>query len=208
MKIGDNMKGIIKKAKRNKKLALAIIGQAILDEADIGLCSITISYVSKETAKYLWDIANYWKLANKFRKFKDAEGRYDKWGFSIKAEKRKEIYNAIKPLPDPDRDRAFRHLIGRNLEGEPLKSRGQSKMQIILELLHNGPMTTRNIMYNVGIGYATLKGHLRDLKSIGLVKITGKNIDDLRHKNMRQANLWGIADKNKVRLFIQTGSFG
>nr|MBA4404766.1 hypothetical protein [Nanoarchaeum sp.] len=186
------MRQLMKKAMKNKEIALAIIGQAIMDEADIGLAGIKINLVSKSEAKNLWTIANRWNWVNKFRRFVDGEHRFDEWGFSFKADKIKEIYDSIKPLPNKDKDVAFRHLVKH--QGKITKTKhGLTKNKILCTLSRDGPMTRRELMYKVDIGYSTLKQHLLDLKRNNLVCICGKNTRDVRHSHRRQADLWSIS---------------
>jgi len=185
------MKQMLKKAKKNKEIALVIIGQAIVDEANIGLTQIKINFVSKSEAKFLWEIANKWGWANRFRRFRDNKRKYDKWGFTFKASKLKEIYNFIGPLPNEDKDIAFRHLVKH--QGKiPKTKHGLTKKRILETLSKNGPMTRRDLMYRIDIGYSTLKGHLLDLKKKGFVDVCGKNLNDVRHSHRRQADLWTV----------------
>ncbi len=186
-----NMKQMLKKAKKNKEIALAIIGQAIMDEADIGLAQIKINFVSKTEAEFLWNIANRWGWTNKFRRFVDTKHKYDEWGFTFKADKIKEIYNSIEPLPNEDKDTAFRHLV-KHQGKVPRTKHGLTKNKILEVLARNGPMTRRELMYKVDIGYSTLRRHLSDLKNNGLVGICGKNTNDVRHSHRRQADLWNV----------------
>jgi len=197
---------MLKKALKNKELAVAIVGQAISDEADVGLTQVKISLVSKEEAIFIWRIASKWKWANKFRRFADTEHKYDEWGFTLKSEKLKEIYDKIKPLPNKDKNIAFLHLIKH--QGKiPKSGHGKTKLKILKVLIEYGPMTRRNLMYEVDIGYSTLKEHIQDLRDDDIVKIVGKNIDDVRHSHRRQADLWDIVDEKKVKEIINTGSF-
>lgn len=183
---------MLEKAKINKPLAYAILGQSISDEANIGVDSIKICLVSKEEAKFLWDIGNAWGLVNVFRRFNYPEGKYREWGFTIKAEKRKEIYKTIGPMPNLDKDVAFRHLVKRNIKGGNKRAHGQTKNEIIRILRDKGPLTARSIMYELDIGYGALKTHLKELSLRKNIKIIGKNTADFRHSHRRQANLWGI----------------
>ena len=101
----------------NKQIAVAVLGQALLDEGGIGAQSITIFYTNKGEADQLWRIANSLGYANSFRKKKHRN--HYQYGFSIKASKRKELCDQIGPLPNPVKDGIFRHLADRRL-GERL----------------------------------------------------------------------------------------
>jgi len=65
-----NESKILKLALSNKQIAVAVLGQALLDEGGIGAQSITIFYTSKGEAEHLWKIANSLGYANAFRKKK------------------------------------------------------------------------------------------------------------------------------------------
>ncbi len=86
---------ILKLALSDKKIAAAVLGQALLDEGGIGAQSITIFYTSQEEADHLWRIADSLGYANAFRKKKHRNHQH--YGFSIKASKRKELYDQIGP---------------------------------------------------------------------------------------------------------------
>jgi len=92
----------------NELIAVAILGQAIIDEGGIGASGITIFYTDKGEAEQLWKIANFLGYANSFRKKRHRNHFH--YGFSIKASKRKELYDQIGPLPNPTKDQVFRHL--------------------------------------------------------------------------------------------------
>jgi hypothetical protein len=59
---------LLKLALDNKQIAIAILGQALLDEGGIGAQGITVYYTSQEEAFHLWQIANSLGYANPFRK--------------------------------------------------------------------------------------------------------------------------------------------
>lgn len=193
------MRGLLEKALADKLLAYSIIGQSISDEATIGTDTVKICLVSKEEAKFLWDIGNAWGLVNNFRKFNGPGGKYREWGFTIRAEKRRELYEEIRPMPNPDKDRAFRHLASRNVAGGNKKAHGRTKSEIVETLRRRGPLTAREIMYELDLGYGALKTHLRDLRVRKVVTIVGKNTMDIRHSHRRQANLWGI-NNNEIQV--------
>jgi len=96
---------ILKLALGNKRVAIAVLGQALLDEGGIGAQSITIYYTCKEEAVQLWRIAESLGYANPFRRKKHRNHFH--YGFSIKASKRKELYDQISPLPKPMKNKVF-----------------------------------------------------------------------------------------------------
>jgi len=153
---------------KNRDVAYAIIGQAMLDEGDIGLGCITIGYYSEGMARYVWEIANRWGLANPLREKRKKSGA-TVWSFSIKASKRKELYDKIGPLPDEEKDRAFRHLIIPQPSGKHRYKRGKAKGLILQLLEKKGPMTKRELMYELGIRGSTVGAHLLELKKKGMV---------------------------------------
>src|SRR4030042_6063140 len=127
----ENESKILKLALYDKQLAAAVLGQALLDEGGIGAQSITIFYTSKGEAEHLWRIADSLGYANAFRKKKHRNHCH--YGFSVKASKRKELYDQIGPLPNPIKDRVFRHLACRN-SGKRLREKGETRNQIIQSL--------------------------------------------------------------------------
>ena len=62
----SNQSKLLKLALSNKQIAVAILGQAILDEGGIGASGITIFYTNKGEAEQLWTIANSLGYANSF----------------------------------------------------------------------------------------------------------------------------------------------
>jgi hypothetical protein len=74
---------ILQLALSNKQIAIAVLGQALLDEGGIGAQSITIFYTNKGEAYHLWKIADSLGYANSFRKKKHRN--HYQYGFSIKA---------------------------------------------------------------------------------------------------------------------------
>ena len=115
---------ILQLALSNKQIAVAVLGQALLDEGGIGSQSITIFYTSKGEAEHLWKIADSLGYANVFRKKKHRN--HYQFGFSIIASKRRELYDQISPLPNPVKDQVFRHLAGRKL-GKNIKDKRKNK---------------------------------------------------------------------------------
>jgi len=53
----DQGSKILLLALSNKQIAIAVLGQALLDEGGIGAQSITIFYTNKGEAEHLWKIA-------------------------------------------------------------------------------------------------------------------------------------------------------
>ncbi|MFQ6065183.1 MAG: hypothetical protein ACE5L6_06880 [Candidatus Bathyarchaeia archaeon] len=175
-----------KLAMENEDIAYALIGQAILDEAKIGPDMIRISYYSEEEARYLWNVGKRWNLVNDLRTEK-AHGA-KRWVFTIKAGSRQKLYGMIGPLPNPEKDRAFKHLIARNPKGGMWKyKRGKAK-RVILSLLKT-PKTVRELCIESGLGGSSGGRHLRDLERAGKVRKVGKNVK-AEKKNFRLGELW------------------
>jgi len=175
-------------ALKDRKIALAILGQALIDEGSIGE-RITISYVSREEGEYLWKIANALGYANPLRT-KDHRTHIH-WWFSIKASKIKELYNEIGPLPNSFKDRIFLHHAKRRTGH--LRARGETR-KLILEALREKPKTKLQLMLEVNANESTVRKHLNKLKQQGLIRIHGRNHDAL-HKSRRTAYLWTIAER-------------
>jgi DNA-binding transcriptional ArsR family regulator len=152
---------------KSKEIAYAIVGQSIIDEGDIGQTSITLAYYSESTAQYLWKIADRWGLANPLHEKKKRSGA-TVWSFTIKACKRKELYDFIGPLPDERKDFAYNHLLIPQPSGKHRYRRKEAK-QIILALLRKEPMTRRELMYRLEVRGSTVARHLLELKDKGLI---------------------------------------
>jgi len=175
-----------KLAMENEDIAYALIGQAILDEAKIGPDMIRISYYSEEEARYLWNVGKRWDLVNDLRTEKAHGAR--RWVFTIKAGSRQKLYEMIGALPNPEKDRAFRHLVARNPKGGIWKyKRGEAK-RVILSLLRT-QKTVRELCMESGLGGNSVRRHLRDLEKVGKVRKSGKNVK-AEKKNYRLAELW------------------
>jgi len=112
------------KALQNEELAYAIVGQAMLDEGSILTNKIEIFYNDEETARYLFDIAKRWNLADIFRTKRAL--KQIKYGFTIKAEARARLHDKIGMLPDKIRNDAFQHLL-RPLPKGPKYAQGNAK---------------------------------------------------------------------------------
>jgi predicted transcriptional regulator len=176
---------ILKLSLSNKQIATAVLGQALLDEGGIGAQSITIFYTSKGEAEHLWKIADSLGYANVFRKKKHRNHQH--YGFSIKASKRKELYDQIGPLPNPVKDKVFRHLANRQLR-RSLRRKGETKT-LILQSLATEPKTVLQLMLELNTNASTMRRHLKELHRQGLVKIVGKDKGAFQ-KSLRTANLW------------------
>jgi predicted transcriptional regulator len=176
---------ILKLALNNKRIAVAVLGQALLDEGGIGAQSITIFYTSKGEADHLWKIANSLGYANAFRKKKHRNHYH--YGFSIKASKRKELYDQIGPLPNPVKDKVFRHLASRRT-GKNVRARGETRT-LILQSLATEPKTVLQLMLELNTNASTMRRHLKELHRQGLVKIVGKDKGAFQ-KSLRTAHLW------------------
>ena len=184
------MNRILELAKENKDIAMAIVIQSIIDEGAIGADgSINVTYTSKKNAMYLWEIADNWNLVHPLRtKVYDT---HTKWCISFRAEKRKEIYKAVGPLPDPKYDKMFRHIL-REHKGGPHKGRRGEMKNRVLELLKTNSMTVRDISYALDLSASTVRKHLRTLKEDGKVFINGCNKNS-PSKNMRTAQIWSYS---------------
>ena len=184
------MNRILKMAKNNKDVAMAIIVQAIIDEGAIGADgTINITYTRQENAVYLWEIADAWDLVHPMRTKKYIT--HTKWCISFRAEKRKEIYKSVGPLPDPRHDRMFRHILRNNRGGAHKGKRGETQRKI-LEMMKKRNMTVRDIAYSLDLSASTVRTHLRSLRNDGSVLVTGYNKKS-PHKNQRIAQIWACS---------------
>jgi len=186
----DNQSKLLKLALKNKQIAIAVLGQAILDEGGIGAYGITIFYTNENEARHLWKIANSLGYANPFRKKKHRNHQH--YGFSIKAEKIRELYDAIGPLPNPTKDQIFQHLAKRrpNLN---IRARGETR-KLVLQSLQEKPKTVLQLMLELNISSSTVRKQLRNLNTQGLVETCGKQ-QNASQKSRRTAKLW-IATKS------------
>jgi len=166
------------------------LGQAILDEGGIGASGITIFYTNEGEAKQLWTIANSLGYANPFRKKKHRNHYH--YGFSIKAEKIREFYDEVGPLPNPTKDQVFQHLAKRR-PNIHIRARGETR-KLILQSLQEKPKTVLQLMLELNISSSTVRKQLRDLYTQGLVEICGKQQDAFQ-RSRRTAHLW-IATKS------------
>jgi DNA-binding transcriptional ArsR family regulator len=178
------------KAMQNEELAYAIVGQAMLDEGGILTNKIEIFYNDEETARYLFDIAKQWNLADMFRTKKAL--RQIKYGFTIKAEARTRLHEKIGDLPDGIRNEAFQHLL-RSLPKGPKYSQGIAKDRIIASL-EKALKTIRQLSYELELSGSTVKQHLRDLREEGQVAVIGKNLTSSKGKR-KCAFVWSIAPR-------------
>jgi len=184
------MNRILKLAKKNEDIAIAIIIQAIIDEGAIGADgSIKVTYTSEKNAIYLWEIANAWDLVHpmQIKKYKT----HTKWCISFKAEKRKQTYKLVGPLPDPRQDRMFRHILRKYKGGLHKGKRGETRKKIS-ELLKNKAMTVRDIAYALDISASTVRKHLKKLKKDGEIFMSGYNKKS-PYKNQRTAQIWAFS---------------
>jgi len=183
-------------AKENKDIAAAIIVQAIIDEGAIGADgSITITYTSKENAVYLWEIAHAWDFVHPLRK--KEYSNHTKWCVSFRADKRKELYELVGPLPDPRHDKMFRHIL-RNHNGGPHKNgRGESE-RMVLDVLRKKPTTVRQISYDLDLSASSVRKHLRTLRKNKKVIVSGYDKKAL-HKNQRTAEIWTYCNALALR---------
>jgi hypothetical protein len=175
---------ILKLALHDKQIAAVVLGQALLDEGGIGAQSITIFYTNKGEAEQLWKIADSLGYANAFRKKKHRNHYH--YGFSVKASKRRELYEKIGPLPNSTKDNIFRHLAKR--QSGKVRGKGETR-NLILQSLKNNPKTVLQLMLELDTGASTMRRHLAELQRQRLVKIIGKNKNAFQ-KSLRTANLW------------------
>lgn len=179
---------LLKLALNNKQIAVAVLGQAILDEGGIGASGITIYYTNKGEAEHLWTIANSLGYANPFRKKKHRNHYH--YGFSIKASKKKELYEQIGPLPNPTKDRVFRHHANRPPPSINLRPKGGTR-KLILRSLQEKPKTVLQLMLEVGTAASTVRRLLKKLQRQGLVRVCGRYKGAFQ-KSRRTAYLWTI----------------
>jgi len=168
----------------NRQVAVAILGQALLDEGSIGERGICVSYVSRGEAEHLWKTADSLGYTNPLRR-KDHKTHFH-WWFSIKASKTKELYDEIGPLPNPVKDTVFRHLANRYTTH--IRPRGETR-KLILKVLKQKTQTILQLMLEVDASYSTVREHLKKLRELGLVRICGK-YTNAQQKSRRLANLW------------------
>lgn len=119
----DRCSRLLELALHDRHIAVAVLGQALLDEGGIGSQSITIFYTNKGEAQQLWRIADSLGYANAFRR-KWHRNHYQ-YGFSIKASKRRDLYRQIGPLPNPAKDKIFLHLSNRG--GRTVRINGETR---------------------------------------------------------------------------------
>ena len=178
------------KALHNEDVAYAIVGQEVLDEGSILTNKIEVFYNDEETAKYLFDIANQWDLANGFRTKRAL--KQIKYGFTIKAAARTRLNDKIGALPDRVRNKAFQHLL-RPLPKGPKYPQGNAK-QKILASLEKEPKTIRKLSYELELSGSTVKEHLKHLKEEGKVTVIGKNWNSSKGKR-KCAFVWSITSR-------------
>jgi hypothetical protein len=171
-------------ALKNREIAVAVLGQALLDEGGIGAQSITIFYTNKCEAIHLWKIADSLGYANVFRK-KKHRNHYN-YGFSIKASKRKELYDQIGPLSNPTKDIIFHHLANR--QNDCIRKKGLTKNQV-LQTISTTPKTVLQLMLELDTSASAMRKHLKQLQQQNLVRIVGKDKTAFQ-KSLRTANLW------------------
>jgi len=179
------MLGLIQKALVDEDLAYAIVGQALLDEGSILTSNMEIFYNDEGTARFLFEIAKHWNMADNFRT-KHAL-KQTKYGFTIRAHARHSVYDKIGPLPDETKEVAFKHLL-RDITTGPKYPQNVAKKEIVASL-RTKPKTSRELAYELGLSGSTIKGHLHDLRRVGKVRIIGKNTGSLKGKR-KCAYVW------------------
>ena len=176
---------ILRLALDNKQIAVAVLGQALLDEGGIGAQAITIYYTCKEETIQLWRIADSLGYANPLGRKKHRNHFH--YGFSVTAAKRKELYDQIGPLPNSVKDRVFRHLASRQ-KGPSNRKKGETK-NLILKSILTEPKTVLDLMLELNLGASATRRHLDNLKHEGLARIEGKN-ENAFQKSRRTGYLW------------------
>ncbi|MGA2664805.1 MAG: helix-turn-helix domain-containing protein [Nitrososphaerales archaeon] len=171
----------------NQDLALAVVGQALVDEGSILTDKIEVFYNDERTARYLFEIAKSLDLAHSFRS--KMALRQKKYGFTIHYAGWAKLYKAIGPLPDTRKDLAFRFLLRVHPRG-PINVAGESKKRIS-ESLYQGPRAVRELCYAVGLSGSTMSRHLSELARQGQVKVIGKNVGSKSGKN-KAAFVWSL----------------
>jgi len=182
---GNSQSKLLKLALNDKRIATAVLGQAILDEGGIGPSGGTIFYTDKGEAEQLWKIANSLDYANAFRKKKHRNHYH--YGFSTKATKIRDLYDQIGPLPNSTKDQIFLHLANRK-PNIHLRAKGETR-NLILHSLKENPKTALQLMLELGVGGSTVRKQLKKLRHQGLVEIHGKYKDAFQ-KSRRTACLW------------------
>jgi len=184
----NNKPRLLTLALSDKQIATAILGQAILDEGGIGASGITIFYTNENEARQLWMIADSLGHANPFRKKKHRNHYH--YGFSIKAEKIKKLYDEIGPLPNPTKDIILQHLTTRH-PNTHLRGRGETR-ELLLQSLNEKPKTVLDLMLELGISGSTARKQLNILKRQHLVRVYGYNRKAFQ-RSRRTAYLWTTA---------------
>ncbi|MCK4476723.1 MAG: winged helix-turn-helix transcriptional regulator [Methanophagales archaeon] len=186
------MRGLLERARMDKNVAMAIVGQAIVDEGYIGADgTIVVAYSSQENARHLWEVANAWGLVHPLRT--KIYKTHTMWCVSFDAEKREEIYLEIGPLPDPEQDKMFRHVLRDANSGKTRGGRGETRIKV-LELLKDKAMTVREIAYGLDLSASTVRRHLRNLEKEEKAIIIGYNKAS-ENKNQRTAKVWSSNPK-------------
>jgi hypothetical protein len=152
------MSKILELALRNRQIAVAVLGQALLDEGGIGAQSITIFYTNRGEAEQLWKIANSLGYANALRKKKHRN--HYQYSFSIKASKRKELYEQISSLPNATKDKIFLHLASRQIKN--IRAKGETR-KLVLKSLEMKPKTVLELMLELNTNASTMRRHLKQL---------------------------------------------
>ena len=103
------------------------------------------------------------------------------------ASKRKELYEQIGPLPNPVKDKVFKHLANRK-NCPSGREKGEAKQAILLSV-SSQPKTVLQLMFEFNLGASTTRRYLQNLLKEGLVRIEGKNVAAFQ-KSRRTGNLW------------------
>jgi DNA-binding transcriptional ArsR family regulator len=184
----NRLLGLMRRVGFAETMAIALVGQALLDEGSILTDKIEIFYNDRATARYIFEVARHVGLARRFRTKKALHQR--KYGFTIVQAGWAKLYQTIGPLPDARKECAFEFLLRHRSTG-PSRPVGESK-DLLLDLLRNKPMTSRDLCYALGLSGSTIRRHLINLLDRNAVRIIGKNEASRSGKN-KSALVWSVA---------------
>jgi len=164
---------------RNKKMAAAVIGQAIVDEGYLGTDTIVIRYHSRDNTKAIWNIANKWGWANRLQFHKYVDNRKpteikNAWRFSIKRKAIPQIYDYIGALPDRKRDLKMQTIMRLNGSTGKTKGIGVVKSEIMQEM-GKSPQTVETLVKKFDMSASSIQKHLRELTSQNKIEIRQVN---------------------------------
>jgi DNA-binding transcriptional ArsR family regulator len=182
-----HMQKIQSTAMKNKVMANALLGQAIIDEGFIGAGgSLEISYTSKQNAEWIWKIGNAFGLVHPLTE--KAYKNHKKWIVKFRPQIRI-VLKELGKFPDKRQQEMIDHIVDRNPKGGKSKyQKGEAKEKII-NSLKESPKTIRNLSYDLDLSASTVKGHVYELNKRGLVVLSGLDKKN-EHKNQRTSKIW------------------